>query len=217
MAVEKRGWAMNEHPQVRWFVLPEVPDRADIILAQQKLLALIDHVAYGLCMSNGNRTITALKGQFDRDYRAFKESLRKQQQLRPAYDSYREELARSEIISDRIRRLMVMLWIHEPVNLKRTVTEKAHEIGIALPEGWETVTTWEAVMEVVRQFPNIQVVDLLQALKSDLRLGVSRQNLDSALMAHPEIFETKKSGRGKFISLREDADAAATKRMRRKH
>jgi hypothetical protein len=124
-------------------------------------------------------------------------------------------MEKAEMLVERIRRLMVMLWMHEPIAIKKNVIQKARELGIALPEGWETVTTWEAVMEVVRQFPNAQMVDLLEWLQSDLGIEASRQSVDSALAAHRELFVWQKSGKGKYVSLKENADAAATKRKRK--
>jgi len=156
-----------------------------------------------------------MKKQFERDLRALRNIRKEQEKLRVVYDHFCELDEQRRIHTERIRRLMVMLWAHEPADIRESVTMKAFELDIALPEGWETVSTWEAVMEVVRQFPNIQLVDLLMHLEQLLGDEVSRQKVDSALETHPELFDVKKSGNRKFVSLKGGADAAATTRKRK--
>jgi len=162
-----------------------------------------------------SKAARALKKQFEHDLRALRNIHKEQEKLRVAYDRFCALDEQSRIHTERIRRLIVLVAEHEPDDIKKSVTEKAFELDIAIPEGWETVSTWEAIMEVVRQFPNIQVVDLLMYLEQLLGDAVSRQKVDSALETHPELFDVKKSGYKKFVSLKGGADAAATMRQRK--
>ncbi len=202
---------------VRWSaMIPAVPKQKEIVHSQQMLLDFVDYVCHSLPMKEQGRVVTALKGQFDQDYKALKEIQREQDQLRPSYNRFCELTEQSKERIDRVRRLLVMLWMHDPAtSLKQSLYTKATELGIALPEGWETVTVWEAVLEIVRQFPNTQMVDLLQWLENDLGIEASRQSVDSALTAHKDLFHVERVGKGKYVSLRKENDASTTKHKRK--
>jgi hypothetical protein len=190
---------------IRWSaMIPTVPQQKAIIHSQQKLFDFVDYVCHSLRMKEQSRVVIALKSQFDQDYKALK-------------DRFCELNEQAKERIDRVRRLLVMLWMHDPAaSFKQSLYTKATELGIALPEGWETVTVWEAVLEIVRQFPNTQMVDLLQWLEKDLGIEVSRQSVDSALLAHEDLFRVERVGKGKYVSLRKENDASSTK-AKRKH
>jgi len=160
--------------------------------------------------------LTALKGQFEQDCKALKDIQREQDQLRPSYNRFRELTEQSKERIYRVRRLLVMLGVRDSAaSFKRLFHGKVTDLGITLPEGWETVTVWEAVLEIVRQFPNTQLVDLLQWLEKDLGIEASRQSVDSALAAHSDLFHVQRVGKGKYVSLRKENDAASTKTKRK--
>jgi hypothetical protein len=202
---------------IRWSaMIPAVPSKKAILHSQQTLLDFVDYVCHSLPMKEQSRIVVALKGQFDQDYKALKEIQREQDQLRPSYNRFCELTEQSKERIDRVRRLLVMLWMRDPTaSFKQSLYAKATELGIALPEGWETVTVWEAVLEIVRQFPNTQIVDLLQWLEKDLGIEASRQSVDSALAAHDDLFHVQRVGKGKYVSLRKEQDAASTKSKRK--
>lgn len=199
--------------QVVW---PGKEHAPTILHSQQICIDFVEYLwSYIRVLSHDKQVVSRLKAQYESDMRSLRSIFQEQAQVRVAHLRYceLEEQARQRI--ERIRRLAVVLWPHEAANIEKTVVGRASEMGIALPEGWETPSMWEAALEIVRQFPNIQMVDLLAQL-NQLGIDASRQAVDSALKAHPELFAVKRVGKGKYVSLAEGSrDAASTKAGRK--
>jgi hypothetical protein len=197
--------------QVIW---PRKPPAITILHSQQICVDFVAYLWSYVRMRKGNETVSRLKAQYEADMRALHGVLAEQAKLRIEYLRYCDLERQAKERIERIRRLTVVLWPHEACNIKQTVFSRASEMGIALPEGWETPAVWEVVLEIVRQFPNIQMVDLLQQLQ-ELGVEASRQSVDSALKAHPELFAYRRVGKGKYISLVERSiDATSAERKR---
>jgi hypothetical protein len=67
-------------------------------------------------------------------------------------------------------------------------------------ETWKA-PLWKLIREIVRQVPEIQVIDLENSLKQ-LRINPSRAAIESALETHRKEFRIVKRGREKFVSLK---------------
>jgi hypothetical protein len=206
---------MSGRPPICWPSVTVLPDARSILQRQHNVLAFVAFLWQTIPMKEQGKVILALRGQFDADYKALKDVQREQERLRASYNRFCELTAEAHTRTERIRRLMIMLWMHEPGTVNKTISDKAFELGIALPEGWETIAVWEAVLEIVRQFPNTQMVDLVQWLEKEIQIDATRQSVDSALASHPELFDVRRVGKGKYISLRKDEHAPATTRKRK--
>jgi hypothetical protein len=206
---------MSGRKPIYWPDVPSLPTAENILARQHCLLDFVAFMVSTVSMNESHKVLTALIAQVHADLKALKEIQREQNKLRAAYNRFCVLVDESRARVERIRRLIVMLWMHETVPRNKTVVEKAAELGIALPEGWETVTVWESVLEIIRQFPNTQLVDLLQWLQ-ELGIEASRQSVDSALAAHAELFEVRRVGKGKYISLRKEGENASSTKRKRK-
>ena len=67
--------------------------------------------------------------------------------------------------------------------------------------GVEDVPLWKLMREILRQVPEMQVVDLEHMLHV-IGVKTNRPSVDSALETHKETFTVRKRGRDKFISLK---------------
>ncbi len=199
--------------------LPLLPSAETVLDSQQILLNFVDYVLYCLrAMKTKSKVIQALHAQAIADAKDLKRIYREQQRLRTAYNQWRELDRQARERHERFRRLMILILEHEPGKGILTIMDKANDLGIATPQTGEKPAVWEAVLELVRQFPDSQVIDLLEWLATDLGMVVSRQSFDSAIAAHRELFKTRRQGKGKYISLRDERmvqDAPATKPERK--
>ena len=196
-------------------IWPHKPPPATILHSQQICVDFVDYLWSYVCVRKGDEAVSRLKAQFESDMRHLYGILQEQAKLRIDHLRYcdLEQQAKERI--ERIRRLTVVLWPHDSSSIKQAVFTRASEMGIALPEGWERPAVWEVALEIVRQFPNIQMLDLLKQLEG-LGIEATRQSVDSALKAHPELFTMRRVGKGKYVSLAErSVDAAATKGKRK--
>jgi hypothetical protein len=152
-------------------------------------------------MKPQSKIIKALHAQVLSDAEDLTQISRKQEKLRPCYNRFRELERESKGKRERFRRLMTLLYEREGPKDLVSLINRADELGIPTPNRGEKPAVWEAVLEVVRQFPDSQVIDVIGWLASDLRMLVSRQSFDSAVAAHKNLFSTRRQGKGKYISL----------------
>ena len=120
-------------------------------------------------------------------------------ELRSAYKRYVELFEEYDRRADRIRTTLGLLegdpefdpWNSEdyPKYVDKSLTERRKN------------PLWKFVREVVRQVPELQVVEL-ETLLNGLGMKTSRQAVEAAISGHPDVFRTRKHKRNKFISLK---------------
>lgn len=120
--------------------------------------------------------------------------------LRPIYNQFRDLVDEAETKRARMVTARAMLG-----NLA-TADEVARAFGDELPALGDPddlradLNLWEAIVEILRHVPQIQVKDICTFLDL-LGIDVTRQAIDSAIETHKRLFRVKKRGREKFISL----------------
>jgi hypothetical protein len=124
-------------------------------------------------------------------------------ELRPKYQRYRELTEELKVREERARIAAGLFVAAKDSNgdIFAAVIDKLDSAGLSDIAVSEEVPLWKILREVLRQVPEMQVIDLEFALK-DLGVKTTRQAIDSAIAAHSKVFSTRKQGREKFISLK---------------
>jgi hypothetical protein len=134
-------------------------------------------------------------------------------ELRTAYQKYRELTDQVKDKEERVRIAAALIASNysrddDPEELSKRddrLVRLCAEAGIRVEQMLEAeirkVPLWKLIREIVRQTPEIQVVDLENSLK-ELRVDTSRQAIESALGTHRKEFRIVKRGREKFVSLK---------------
>jgi hypothetical protein len=153
-------------------------------------------------MPKGSRVVRALHMQALADAKRLKRIYREQERIRVIYAQFADLEREAREKQERFTRIMSLIFEKEPGNGLLELINKANILGISTDRTRPAV--WEAILELVRQFPDSQVIDLLEKLSTDLGMVVSRQSFDSAIAAHSELFKTRRQGKAKFVSLRDE-------------
>lgn len=156
-----------------------------------------------------NDIVLGLTHQSERDIEAVQETQDELNKLRPMYQRYREL---NEQLKSREERAQIVGSLLISLNTRvRTDDEKSmyllkmfesfQDAGIGgnlEPNAWPL---WKLLREVVRQIPEIQVVDAEGTLRA-LGIKTSRQAVESAIATHRDVFSVRMRGREKYISLK---------------
>jgi hypothetical protein len=143
----------------------------------------------------------ALTQQFALDRKYLKLNLAEQNKLLPDVMRFRD-LQKDEATRERrLRRIIAALGEEEFETLS-----DSSRAGEDVSDSFGVVTSgdlplWEVMAVIVEQKPGIQVIEL-QLVLEQLGRKTSRQAIESALTTHKNEFETKVSGREKFVSLK---------------
>jgi hypothetical protein len=124
-------------------------------------------------------------------------------ELRPKYQRYRELTEELKIRQERARIAAGLFTAAKGVDgeVFLELFGKLDSAGLGDVAVSDEVPLWKILREVLRQVPEMQVIDLEFALK-DLGVKTTRQAIDSAVAAHSKVFSARKEGREKFISLK---------------
>ncbi len=125
-------------------------------------------------------------------------------ELRAAYQRYRDLTAHLDSRVERIKVGLGLLAEQENWNIGEAFT-LLDDLGIELEaplDMREEMPLWKMVREVVRQTEELRIVELESIMKS-LRIKASRQALESAIDAHKRTFKIRRSGREKFVALKQ--------------
>jgi hypothetical protein len=129
-----------------------------------------------------------------------------QKTLASAYERYnilQKELKQQEKRIDRLAgligpKLFLAAKIEDPSNvIGATVETRILQLRNEL-------SLWEAMVEYLSYAEEARIENI-QAFLENFGITASRGAVESALRCHPETFKTKKRGRTKFISLRNNA------------
>ncbi|HEV2488705.1 MAG TPA: hypothetical protein VGT03_02770 [Candidatus Acidoferrales bacterium] len=174
----------------------------EIIDATNSLTSVASILNNAAAMARYPDVVGALKTQLNSGLDGLKEVQDEQAKLRTAHLRYLdlEEDKRSlRKRTETVACLLARKVMQEDEKLMRADLEDA---GIVLPlRGKERPLTWRLVAEVVRQFPKIQIVELVKTL-NDLGWPISRQSVESAITTHSSRFRITHSGREKYVSLK---------------
>jgi hypothetical protein len=133
-------------------------------------------------------------------------------ELRTAYQKYRELADQIKVKDERVRiaaGLVASTWNREDAQegLRRNeeLVQLCEAAGIPVGEILEAEAwlspLWKVMREVVRQTPEMQIVELENVLR-ELGINPTRQAIESALETHRKEFRIVKRGRDKFVSLK---------------
>jgi len=148
--------------------------------------------------------LKALIAQLSEEARKISKLNDEMNDLRPAYKRYMELSKEVELRADRVRATFGLLESEPEFDSQTTSMDYLEHLGInvgeSLTEKWKN-PLWKFMREIVRQVPEVQVVEL-EALLAGMRIKTSRQAIESALESHREVFRVQRRGREKFVSLK---------------
>ena len=125
--------------------------------------------------------------------------------LRPGYQRYRELTEELRVREERARITAGLfagaVATDADAAVFAAVIDKLKQAGLSDVIVADEAPLWKILREVLRQVPEMQVIDLEHVLR-DLGLKTTRQAIDSAIAAHNGTFIIRKRGREKFISLK---------------
>ncbi len=174
-------------------------------------LTNLDSTLHNIRVARFMDIVDGLTRQVKTDAQEIHSMNNKMNELRTAYQKYRE-LAEQIKAKDERTRIAVGLIsaVHhddpaEDYDRDEKLAKLCEDAGIPVTEilqaeAWKA-PLWKIVREIVRQTPEIQIVELENALR-ELGVKTSRQAIESAIETHRKEFKIVKRGRDKFISLK---------------
>jgi hypothetical protein len=155
-------------------------------------------------MARHQDMLRALKAQLDSDLESLKSVQDDQAKTRAAYLRFLDLEKQRQVLRERAEATACLLVPGaEAEGMDSDFLEELGDAGITIPANWrEKIPTWRILMEVVRQFPKMQIVELVRTLNDLGLIGISRQGVESALNTHSSKFRITRKGREKFVSLK---------------
>ena len=142
-----------------------------------------------------------LDQQYNEDARQLRKNYTAQNQLRRSVIRFNDLEREAKAREERMARIVMLVGEErytDTLKALRGGEDVSKEIAITIGD---RLPLWKAMLAVVEQVGEIQVVDLQEALEY-FKIKTSRQAIESALASHKETFDTKVRGREKFVSLR---------------
>jgi len=146
----------------------------------------------------------AIETQFHADLEELKELQDEQAKLRTAYLRFQDLEKRKRELKQRAETAAALLAGTDTYEIgHESLGDTLDKAGINTDVNWrKKVPKWCLIAEVVRQFPKIQVVELVRVLRLAFSVQVSRQAVESALATHESKFRITRKGREKFVSVK---------------
>lgn len=171
----------------------------------------IESVLHSKRMARFRDIVNGLYQQAQNDAKEIHAMNDQMNELRPSYLKYRELAEQVKEKEDRARiaaTLIANTWEDErdlqsrDEHLARLCTDAGIPVqDNALSLEVYKVPMWKLIREIVRQTPEIQIVELESAVR-EFGAKTSRQAIESALETHRKEFRIIKRGREKFVSLK---------------
>jgi len=121
--------------------------------------------------------------------------------LRAAHHRYLDLLDRAKMTEERLLATAYVLYEDRYSDIE-SIKDFLAERGVLVdPITRQKHNLWMAMREIVRQVPQIQVVEL-ELLLRRLNRKVSRAAIESALETHKDVFHISRKGRQKFVALK---------------
>jgi hypothetical protein len=173
-------------------------------------LTKLESVLHDKRMARFKDIVDGLSRQAESDAKDIHAMSDQMNELRTAYQRYRELAEQVKAKDERVRiaaGLVASTWddpeeaYHRDEKLARLCEAAGIPVSeILVAEVWKA-PLWKIMREIVRQTPEVQVVELENALR-ELKINPSRQAIESALETHRKEFRIVKRGRDKFVSLK---------------
>jgi hypothetical protein len=136
----------------------------------------------------GGKELAKIKGEMKR--------------LRAAHHRYLDLMERAKRTEERLLATAYVLYEDRYSDVE-SIKEFLAERGVHVePITRQKHNLWMAMREIVRQVPQIQVVEL-ELLLRRLNRKVSRAAIESALETHKDVFHISRKGRQKFVALKQ--------------
>jgi hypothetical protein len=143
----------------------------------------------------------SLQDQIIADAKELEKIKKAMKRIRAAHHRYLDLLERAKLTEERVLAAASVLHrdqYSDTESMKEFLAERGVEIGQSVPQ---KQNLWMAMREIVRQLPQIQVVEL-ETLLRRLNWKVSRAAIESALETHKDAFRVVRKGRQKFVALK---------------
>jgi hypothetical protein len=155
-------------------------------------------------MARYSDVVQAVQTQFHADLEELAELQDEQAKLRAAYLRFQDLEKRKGELKKRAETAAALLAGTDTYEIGReSLGDTLDKAGINTDVNWrKKVPKWCLLAEVVRQFPKIQIVELMRVLRLAFGVEVSRQAVESALVIHASKFRITWKGREKFVSMK---------------
>jgi hypothetical protein len=143
----------------------------------------------------------SLQDQIVADAEELEKIKKAMKRIRAAHHRYLDLLERAKQTEERVLAAASVLHrdrYSDTESMKEFLDERGVEVGRSAPP---KQNLWIAMREIVRQVPQIQVVELEMLLRR-LNWKVSRAAIESALETHKDAFRVVRKGRQKFVALK---------------
>ena len=143
----------------------------------------------------------SLQDQIVADAKELEKIKKAMKRIRAAHQRYLDLLERAKQTEERVLAAASVLHqdrYSDTESMKEFLAERGIEVEQSPPQ---KQNLWIAMREIVRQVPQIQVVEL-DILLRRLNWKVSRATIESALETHKEVFRVIRKGRQKFVALK---------------
>lgn len=163
----------------------------------------VDSILNNSCVARHEDVVEAINTQLGSDLQQLKTLQDEQAKLRSSYLRFLDIEKHKRSLRERAETAACLLAgraiSHEE---EEEMLDTLEETGIVVPQDWRNhVPTWKVIAEIVRQFPKMQVVEIVRIL-SLFNFQVSRQAVESALSTRADKFRITRKGREKFVSLK---------------
>jgi hypothetical protein len=147
--------------------------------------------------------MSSLARQAKADFAAMGTMQDRLHELQPMYQEYRELSPQVAQKEERAKIALAMLFAAKSPDFGsiEQACEKMDSAGTQSLSDVNDVPLWKLMREILRQVPEMQVIDLEHMLLI-IGLKTNRPSVDSAIETHKETFTVRKRGREKFISLK---------------
>src|SRR6476646_3653605 len=143
----------------------------------------------------------SLQDQIVADAKELEKIKKAMKRIRAAHQRYLDLLERAKQTEERVLAAASVLHqdrYSDTESMKEFLAKRGVEVEQSPPQ---KRNLWIAMREIVRQVPQIQVVELEMLLRR-LNWEVSRAAIESALATHNEAFRIIRKGRQKFVALK---------------
>lgn len=143
----------------------------------------------------------SLQDQIVADAKELEKIKKAMKRIRAAHHRYLDLLERAKLTEERVLAAASVLHrdqYSDTDGMEEFLAERGVEIRQSAPP---KQNLWMAMREIVRQLPQIQVVELEMLLRR-LNWKVSRAAIESALATHKDVFHISRKGRQKFVALK---------------
>jgi len=192
-------------------ILGPFPVKAEIVISEATkfLTRCCLVVRFSSVMTMPRDVFKALESNFRQDCSRLEDIRSEMEKLRGSYNRFIELRQEMENRHSRVLRIIGLLGTEGIEIAKSNDREDVIDTAIGgqfnVKQLRENLPLWQALQEYLRVVSKASVEEIRAFLEKVGMEDVSRQAIESAVRAHPRVFQTIKKGKERYFSLREIA------------